>query len=449
MSVLVAAGLRSLALGAWLLGGACAATPARDLRPAPPARDDLFISQIAIHPLRPRTVFALTTYAIGLLKSTDGGERWSLANRGILSYSLYPLALDPRNPDIVYVGGGGGGLYKSTDGGGTFAEMNDGLGNTNLGSITLHPDDPDRVLVVTSSGVYISPDGGRSWIPWNEGDDFTQSQQFQDLVIVRTRPETVLLASNRGVFARRAGEPAWRLASEDLSGRPITAMALHPDGRRVYAAALRDGKTLAGGGLYASDDAGLTWMRWDRGLEREWIRGIRFDPRRPTVTYAAASTAGVLRSADGGRTWAAIGRGLEGQDVRTLAVDSTDPQRLYAGTHGRGVFGSVDGGATWTALDRVPELRPDAIIASLNVRPSSRSRSSLVPPPAFAKCNACHGWTDPDLNQAPHSFWLVPPNRRDWGPTLARMGPIAGLTPDEQEEVRRFLTAYSERGSGE
>ncbi|MBI3607813.1 MAG: hypothetical protein HY207_07595, partial [Nitrospirae bacterium] len=57
----------------------------------------------------------------------------------------------------------------------------------------------------------------------------------------------------------------------------------------------------------------------------------------------------------------------------------------------------------------------------------------------------CHGWTDPDLNQTVHSFWLMPPNRRDWKYTVHRMSRPANLTPDEEQEISNFLTGYSER----
>jgi len=410
-------------------------------------RNDLFISQIAIHSARPETVFALTTYAVGLLKSTDGGRHWAFANRGIRSYSLYQLAIDPRNPDVVYVGAGGGGLYKSVDGGATFVEKNDGLGNTNIGSIVLHPRNPDRLHVVTSTGMQVSPDGGDSWEAWNQGDDFTQSQQFQDVVILPAAPETVLLASNRGVYLRRVGDPVWTLASPDLAGRRITAMALHPDGRRVFAAALRDGKTLKGGGLYVSEDQGAHWALWGRDgrLARQWIRKILFDPGQKGVVYLATSTSGVLSSDDDGLTWEERNQGFRERDIRTLTIDPVHPHRLFAGTYGQGVFLSTDAGRRWAALGRVPNLDAETIIASLKVREPERPEPSFAPPPSFAKCNACHGWTDPDLNLAPHSFWLVPPNRRDWGLTLLRMGPMAKLTPAEEVEIRDFLTAYSSR----
>ncbi len=424
----------------------CLFLPPRPAEGNSAGRGGLFITQVALHPSKPDTVFALTTYAVGLLKSTNRGLAWSLANTGIRSYSLYQLAIDPRDPNVVYVGAGGGGLYKSVDGGVTFVEKNDGLGNTDIGFMVLHPDRPDTIYVVTSTGVYRTPDGGESWVAWNEGDDFTESQQFQDLVILRSGTvETFLMASKRGVFRRRPADPAWALASKDLEGRRISALAVHPDGRRVLVTVMRDGKTLSGGGLYVSRDAGSTWKPVGRGLEQDWIRAIRFDPRDARVMYAATSTRGVLKSLDGGRTWAPRSEGLTERDVRALVVDPTDPRRVYAGTHGAGVFVSTDAGDQWTPLDRVPFLEPDSIIASLKTPDPSIPSPDILPPPAFAKCNQCHGWTDPYLNQTAHSFWLMPPNRRDWKRTVHRMSRAARLTADEEEQIANFLTQYSTR----
>jgi hypothetical protein len=177
-------------------------------------------------------------------------------------------------------------------------------------------------------------------------------------------------------------------------------------------------------------------------LTLDWIRRLWFDPHSP-LAYAATSGEGVLRSGDGGRTWEQRSAGLPVLDVRALAVDADRPDRAYAGTQGRGVFVTEDGGVSWHPLGNVPALAADAIIAALKVRDPARTVPNLVVPAAFAKCNNCHGWTDPDLNQAPHSFWLVPANRRDWPRTVRRMAPIAGLSAEEEIAIAEFLTAYS------
>jgi photosystem II stability/assembly factor-like uncharacterized protein len=409
----------------------------------------LFITQVALHRDAPDRVFALTTYSIGLLRSLDRGATWSSANRGIRSYSLYRLLIDPRDSNRIYIGAGGGGLYVSEDAGASFEERNDGLGNTDIGFLALHPARPDQVYAVTSTGVFRSPDQGRTWSAWNQGDRFTESQQCQDLVVVTaTTPETVLVASNRGVYRRREGDAGWELASDALAGRRITALTAHPDGRRVWAAVFRDSATLEGGGLYESRDAGSSWRRVDRGLERDWVRVIQFVPGDVRTAYAATSTRGVLKSTDGGVTWSPVNDGLEALDVRTLAIAPSDRTRVYAGTHGAGVFGSTDGGARWRALDRLPATTAEEIIASLKERDGKDPAPDPAPPPAFSKCNKCHGWTDPALNQAAHSLWLVPPNRRDWAATVRRMRTSAALSDAEAREVAEFLTRYSESRVG-
>jgi hypothetical protein len=151
----------------------------------------------------------------------------------------------------------------------------------------------------------------------------------------------------------------------------------------------------------------------------------------------------VFKSSDGGRTWSPKNEGLGETDVRALTVDPTNPSRLYAGTHGAGVYVSVDGGERWRALDRVPRASADDIIAALKRPDPSRSGPNIKPPEAFQKCNRCHGWTDPALNQTAHSLWLMPPNRRDWTATVRRMSKPAGLNDDEARVVADFLTRYS------
>lgn len=65
-------------------------------------------------------------YGDGVYKSIDGGKSWK--NMGLKeSRQIGNIVIDPRNPDVVYVGaegsvwgpGGDRGLYKTTDGGKT------------------------------------------------------------------------------------------------------------------------------------------------------------------------------------------------------------------------------------------------------------------------------------------------------------------------------------------
>jgi hypothetical protein len=62
------------------------------------------------------------------------------------------IAVDPTNPDIVYVGAAQGGVFRSLDGGHTWFSLFFGAKNFSIGSITVDPKDHDRVVVGTGEG---------------------------------------------------------------------------------------------------------------------------------------------------------------------------------------------------------------------------------------------------------------------------------------------------------
>ena len=62
------------------------------------------------------------------------------------------IAVDPNNPNIVYVGGAQGGVFRSKDGGNTWEQLLKGALNFAIGSITVDPMDSTKVLVGTGEG---------------------------------------------------------------------------------------------------------------------------------------------------------------------------------------------------------------------------------------------------------------------------------------------------------
>jgi len=70
------------------------------------------------------------SYGDGVYKSADGGKTWT--NMGLRkTFQIGKILIDPKNPDIVYVGalgrlygpGGERGLFKTTDGGKTWERI--------------------------------------------------------------------------------------------------------------------------------------------------------------------------------------------------------------------------------------------------------------------------------------------------------------------------------------
>ena len=103
---------------------------------------------------------------------------WTPIFEGESSYSVGCVAIDPQNPEVVWVGSGenvtgrhvryGDGVYRSRDGGKTWTNV--GLeASEHIGKIPIAPRDSDAVYVAAESplwaaggdqGVYKTQDGG-------------------------------------------------------------------------------------------------------------------------------------------------------------------------------------------------------------------------------------------------------------------------------------------------
>lgn len=119
------------------------------------------------------------------------------------------------------------------------------------------------------------------------------------------------------------------------------------------------------GGLWKTDDAGMTWENVSDGFfESGSIGAVAVADSDPSVVYAGTGQAclrgnvsagvGIYRSTDGGRTWTHAGLREAGQ-IAKIRIHPQDPNLLYAAAVGRafgenaerGVFRSSNGGKTW------------------------------------------------------------------------------------------------------
>lgn len=156
-----------------------------------------------------------------------------------------------------------------------------------------------------------------------------------------------------------------------------------------------------GGGLFRSDDAGLSWSLvsglWEHPARRRWFGGgadwpgihsICVHPDDGERLLVAVSCGGVLRSADAGLTWEGSSRGMFAaympperredesiQDPHRVVQCRTRPERLWC-QHHNGVFRSDDGARTW---HEVPNVAPSVFGFAVAVDPNDGDTAWLVP----------------------------------------------------------------------
>jgi hypothetical protein len=120
------------------------------------------VSALAVDPIMPRTLYAGTASLSGVFRSTDAGTTWSAANAGLPNEaSIFSLAIDPSTPSTLYTGGSGGILFKSTDA---------GLPNlAGISALVIDPITPRTLYAGTQGGVFKSTDAGSTWNALNTG----------------------------------------------------------------------------------------------------------------------------------------------------------------------------------------------------------------------------------------------------------------------------------------
>lgn len=126
----------------------------------------------------------------GIFKSIDAGKTWKLM--GLESTKvIHRIVIDPRNPDIVYVGAMGDpftpnqdrGLYKTIDGGKTWSKILFTNNQSGIADLVMDPTNPNKLFAAVyehrrtpyyftsggkGSGLYVSYDAGETWTKQGE-----------------------------------------------------------------------------------------------------------------------------------------------------------------------------------------------------------------------------------------------------------------------------------------
>jgi photosystem II stability/assembly factor-like uncharacterized protein len=116
---------------------------------------------LVMDPNDPKVMYGASGPIDYLLKTTDGGETWSYVADGLGDASVFAIAIDPRNSNVLYAGSAGQGAFKSVDAGTTWKPISI---DSNVNVILVDPDNSNIVYAGTDGhGVFKSVNGGRSF----------------------------------------------------------------------------------------------------------------------------------------------------------------------------------------------------------------------------------------------------------------------------------------------
>jgi photosystem II stability/assembly factor-like uncharacterized protein len=275
-----------------------------------------------------------------------------------MTSQIKDLAVDPRDPNVVYAGSRSwvtAGVYKTVDGGQHWTRVTrygkQDAPNMDYGwldfwgpaieCLSLSPARPDRLACGTSGHVFTSDDGGTTW-----QQRYCRVLEKRTGPICRDGPEGAAHKLDLSPFSKR-------FSGNGLEVTCLNAIVPDPVSRR------RLWFCYADIGLLISEDGGRSFSRSFQGMKHAGnCFTVVIDPQRPSTVWAATgqwshNAGDIGRSEDGGRTWQVVGKpdmGLPDGQVKHLSLDPASPvekRRLVATVQGAGIYETRDGGRSW------------------------------------------------------------------------------------------------------
>jgi photosystem II stability/assembly factor-like uncharacterized protein len=346
---------------------------------------------LGISPVDPNILIFGTEFEV--YKTADGGASWTSAYTDEIGVDTWKekgefdllcatsTAVDPTDPNKVYIGYGDVQLLRSTDGCTSFSWAGYGINPGNL----MHPYnwvhsvvvDPDTTTILYAGAgarlnyseggaLYKSVNYGQSWIQLAGGassagglpDSKPRSIAIDTTSSIYSRT-IYTVVHNYGIYKSTDGGSNWSAINSGIS-TPSKAEGIFMDpndASTLYAA-------VENYGLYKSIDAGSSWTKLSLP-GNPGVRCVAIDSSNSNIIYTGgvdngnSSNGGIYKSTDAGASWVHVYNGVHAPcDVRALVVDPDDSNIIYAGLNdnpfhdkcqSEGFLISKDGGATWTA----------------------------------------------------------------------------------------------------
>ena len=300
------------------------------------------------------TIYAFTDND-SLYRSNDNGRIWFLIRA---QPEVDDFVMSVANPDVLYSGKGADcsdpassnePFYQSVDGGYYWEELPTAI---NLRPLLIDPADPYRLFATDCTMLYLSEDGGQSWV---QKPDNSAAQLWNTYRVVD-------MAAAALVGDPTPDQPHWQqiyAVGVDASGASVVAFSgdegetwanitdpnKAPAALHTVVAQLKQAGavwTVAGNGVWATADFGISWGLTNRGLGG--LIGANASSLND-VTYAyngklyLATAQGLYEKEIDGKLWnKTSSTSFGGENIVSLLVTDSNPEVLWVNTEDEGVF---------------------------------------------------------------------------------------------------------------
>jgi photosystem II stability/assembly factor-like uncharacterized protein len=259
------------------------------------------VESIAVDPRNAKAIYVGTWHLPW--KTEDGGQTWKSIKTGMIDDSdVFAIEIDATRPDHV-IASACSGIYESHNAGASWRKVQ-GIPSQSRRTrdILQHPALPSTIYAGTTEGFWRSTNGGDSWML-----NTSRTLEINSIAVHPKEPQIVYIGTNNyGVMVSRDGGKNFLPSNEGFSGR--RAYAIMPDRERagrIYATTIN---TATGGGFFfVSNDAGTTWQPSMRNMPSRLIAYSILQDRTDGNIIYLGTNLGVYRSIDRGLSWSPIG----------------------------------------------------------------------------------------------------------------------------------------------
>lgn len=246
----------------------------------------------------------------GLFKSKDNGKTFQKVDvKGDVNATDFMNFAYDSNTKTLYVGGHDLGVIRSSDGGVKWTKADSGIKGTDIHALAINPLDSNRIYAFSvSNGVFGTKDGAKSWYRIDDGPlnpsvvafgyMGTPSPMDRSMKVDKTTNIGYLWAgTGGGLYSSFACFCGWTKTSGISDNATIYTLTPDPVNRSSMLAGTKDG-------IFKTTDEGKTFSRVSSEIKD--VAAIAFDESNPKNVYASTSNGNIYRSDNEGQKWSKV-----------------------------------------------------------------------------------------------------------------------------------------------